>query len=584
MISQELRTGLVASLLEALPDAVLVLDPVGEIAYANERWERMLHYRRGELTGHPASLVLPAGVAPGKRVTGGGALPVRAKNGKERLLPVAVSVLEYGDEALTVVTTRDPRARGRESNRLRRSEAALRAVLEGLPDAVVGTRPDGTIDFINARAIELFGYRPGELVGRPVWLLWPERLRERYSRNMRSFFDNPEGLRFERDARGLRKDGSEFVGEMSWGVVETDAGLLMLAVGRDMSQRLEAERRLKRRSAEHAVVASLGERALAGADPARLGEQVVEAVARTMEVELAQVLELHPDGGGLRTAAEWAAEGTEGLAPMSPSQAEAALGSQSAVFLRDLEPVPGAGETPGQAVRSGVAVAVRSGEEVLGVLAAYTVREYAFGGEDGAFLRAVANVLATAVARRRMEEQLRHQALHDPLTGIANRTLCEDRLTQAVARSRRSGADVAVLFLDLDGFKRVNDEHGHAAGDRVLTAFARRLADAVRPSDTVGRLGGDEFVVICEDMSEQDALALGGRLAHVARRPIHAGGAEQRFTASIGIALGDGELTEPGALVRAADAAAYRAKRKGRGGVELAWGVRVIGSSPRAGA
>ncbi len=569
MVSENFRTGLVASLMEALPDAVLVLDEAGEIAYANERWERLIGYARGELGGRPASLVFPASVAPGRRVTGTSAVPVRGKDGREQLVSVAVSTLEQGGEALTLVTARDSAKPRRERSRLRRSEAALRAVLEGLPDAVVGTRPDGSIEFVNARAEELFGYRRRELLGRPVWLLWPERLRELYTHNMRAFFDNPEGLRFAREVSGVRKDGSEFIGEMSWGVVETDAGLLMLAVGRDMSHRLEAEKRLQRRSAEHAVVASLGERALAGTDPARLGGQLVETLASTMEVELAQVLEWDRNVGVLRPTAFWAAKGWESLASLAPAQAESAIGSHGAVVLKELGPADSEDpELP--AVRSGLAVAVRSGEEVLGVLAVYTGREDAFDDEDGAFLRAVANVLATAGARRQMEEELRHQALHDPLTGIANRTLCEDRLAQAVARSRRSGAAITVLFLDLDGFKRVNDEHGHAAGDRVLVTFAHRLAEAVRPSDTVGRLGGDEFVVICEDMNEPDARALAARLAAVAQQPIEAPGAKHRFSASIGIALGDGDLPDPGALVRAADAAAYKAKRTRRGGVELA--------------
>ena len=589
--AQELRTRLIASLLEALPDAVLVFDSAGEIAYSNQRWERLVGYGRRELVGRPVSLVLPAGTTPGKRVTGRGAVPLRAKDGRELPLAVAVSTLEHGGEELTVVTVRDTRPPRSEGDRLRRSEAALRAVLEGLPDAVVGTRPDGSIDFVNARAEQLFGYRRDELVGRPVSLLWPERLRELYTRNMRSYFETREGLTFTREARGLRKDGSEFVGEMSSGVVETEAGLLMLAVGRDMSERLEAERRLRRRSAEHAVVASLGERALAGADPAGLGKQVVEAVAQTLEVELAQVLELEPNGGGLRQIAVSAADGADAFARAVASQAEAALGSHAAIAL-------GAAASRGDgrsrkergagAVGSGLAVAVRSGEEAFGVLAAYTLRQDAFDDEDGAFLRAVANVLATAVARRRMEERLRHQALHDPLTGLANRTLCDDRLAQAVARSRRSGGGIALLFIDLDGFKRVNDRHGHAAGDRVLAAFASRLAEAMRPSDTVGRLGGDEFLVICEEMREADAMALGRRLSQVARRPIQASGVEHRFSASIGIALGEGDSPDPGELVRAADEAAYRAKRRGSGGVELAGRdpaeAEDISSSARGGA
>ena len=472
-------------------------------------------------------------------------------------------------ESLGLIDTAGTADRGRSD--LRRSEAAFRAVLERLPDAVVGFRPDGTIEFVNAQAEQLFGYGREELVGRPVELLWPERMRDRYASNVRSFLERRQQLRFTRTVQGLRKDGSEFQGEMSWGVVETDAGVLMLAVGRDLSEWLAAEKRLRRRSAEHAVVASLGARALAGADPPELASQVADALARTMDVELAQVLEWRADVDELRPMAvcTLAGEPARLLAADTSAHARAALRSPDPVGLEACGvAVTDALRSAG--IHSGLAVAIRSGDEVFGALTAYARRQAAFDGEDGTFLQGISNVLATAIQRRRTDELLRHQALHDPLTGLANRTLCDDRLAQAVARSRRSGAGIAVLFLDLDTFKRINDGHGHAAGDAVLAVFGRRLAETVRPADTVGRLGGDEFVVICENIDADDVLALAHRLADVARRAVRAAGIEHRFSTSIGIAHSDGDPPEPDVLVRTADAAAYRAKRRGPGGVELA--------------
>src|SRR3954453_16085579 len=142
--------------------------------------------------------------------------------------------------------------------RLRRREAALRAVLEGLPDATVGSGRDGRIVFVNAHAEALFGYEPDELLGRPVQTLWPERLRDRYTRNMELYFATDHPLRFSTRADGLRRDGTEFVGEMSWGIVETEAGPLLLAIGRDMTAHREALARMKRQSAQLAAVSSLG--------------------------------------------------------------------------------------------------------------------------------------------------------------------------------------------------------------------------------------------------------------------------------------------------------------------------------------
>src|SRR3954469_20980795 len=154
----------------------------------------------------------------------------------------------------------------RVQERLRKREAALRAVLEGLPDATVAAGRDGRIVFVNAQAETLFGYEHDELIGQPVQLLWPAGVRERYRRNMDLYFATDHPLRFTIRADGLRRDGSEFLGEMSWGIVGPEAGPLLLAIGRDMTAHREALSRLQRQSRQQAAVAGLGERALAGAD------------------------------------------------------------------------------------------------------------------------------------------------------------------------------------------------------------------------------------------------------------------------------------------------------------------------------
>ena len=122
--------------------------------------------------------------------------------------------------------------------------APVLAIVHGLPDATVGSREDGRIVFANALAGELFGYAPEDMVGRHVQTLWPERVRERYLRNMRLYFATEHPLRFTTEAWGLRADGSEFVGEMSWGIVDTQAGPLLLAIGRDFYRPPPGERRL----------------------------------------------------------------------------------------------------------------------------------------------------------------------------------------------------------------------------------------------------------------------------------------------------------------------------------------------------
>ncbi len=167
-------------------------------------------------------------------------------------------------------------------------------------------------------------------------------------------------------------------------------------------------------------------------------------------------------------------------------------------------------------------------------------------------------------ARRRYQEQLAYQAAHDGLTGLYNRSVFHERLTQALARAQRQHADLAVLYLDLDVFKPVNDNMGHQAGDAVLTAVASRLSAVVRASDTVARMGGDEFVVLLEDVSGHDAVeSVDRRVVTDLGAPVALTGGPTSVGVSIGIAyshVGDGDAE---AMVRDADLAMYRAKDAG---------------------
>ena len=167
--------------------------------------------------------------------------------------------------------------------------------------------------------------------------------------------------------------------------------------------------------------------------------------------------------------------------------------------------------------------------------------------------------------RKRLEDQLTHQAFHDPLTGLANRALFRDRVSHALALARRQGHSISVLFLDLDDFKKVNDSLGHAEGDRLLIAAAERFNTCSRAADTIARLGGDEFAILIEDLAGQEGHGgLVERLSEAMRRPFMLGGNEVHVNASIGIATAAGDETADD-LLRNADVAMYSAKRKGKG-------------------
>jgi diguanylate cyclase (GGDEF)-like protein len=185
--------------------------------------------------------------------------------------------------------------------------------------------------------------------------------------------------------------------------------------------------------------------------------------------------------------------------------------------------------------------------------------------------RAARLVLASDVtARTRLETELTRQALHDPLTGLGNRTLFRERVVAALARAARNGgavngAGVAVLFLDVDHFKTVNDSLGHGAGDALLTTVAQRLLNATRGCDAVARLGGDEFAVLVDGVAGSDeAAVVAGRILEAMRRPVALEGAEVTVGVSVGIATSAHAETAE-ALLRDADVAMYRAKARGRG-------------------
>jgi diguanylate cyclase (GGDEF)-like protein len=205
------------------------------------------------------------------------------------------------------------------------------------------------------------------------------------------------------------------------------------------------------------------------------------------------------------------------------------------------------------------------GERFFGVLSVRT------GAELPADLRGPLDALRTQVSLAldsvALTDELTLRAMHDPLTGLANRALMRDRLTAALARAKRSGRPVGVLLLDLDGFKPINDTHGQDAGDEMLKVAADRLRAGVRTEDLVGRLGGDEFVVIAEDLrSAQDAVVIAERIVESLDQGVPYRRHRLRTSASLGIALSHSETTGPDELLRLADTAMRVAKGDGGGG------------------
>lgn len=179
---------------------------------------------------------------------------------------------------------------------------------------------------------------------------------------------------------------------------------------------------------------------------------------------------------------------------------------------------------------------------------------------DVAFLEAVTDVVEAVGGKLRDVEACRHAALHDPLTGLANRALIMDHLELVLTRAGRRSTLVAVIFLDLDDFKRINDRLGHLTGDELLVRVAERLRSAVRPADTVGRWGGDEFVAVCDDLDGvADVPVVVERIATAFELPFRVTDMDLCVVASIGVAVSSG-IDDPAALIAAADSEMYRSK------------------------
>jgi diguanylate cyclase (GGDEF)-like protein len=363
--------------------------------------------------------------------------------------------------------------------------------------------------------------------------------------------------------------------EMRVVVIDWEGKPASLASLRDVTDRKRAEGLLARVAVQQAAIARLGEEAMTGLAPEAVMAEAARQVTQVLSVDFAAVLELVPELSELRLIASSRSPGT----PEVSAKATAGQNSQPAYTLQAGEPVvmedvrrearfeawPPSSES---GMVSAATAVMRGRERHFGVVEAASRSLRQFDTDEITFLQSVANLLASAVARSHAEEHARHQALHDPLTGLPNRALFLDRLARALARSKRQGTGLAVLFADLDGFKRINDSLGHHAGDEVLVSLAGRLTDILRSSDSVARFGGDEFIMLLEDVEGEEAMLRAVRRVRraVAGAPFTVEGQQHALDVTIGVVLADDSHERPGDLVRDADAAMYRAKELGRGG------------------
>jgi diguanylate cyclase (GGDEF)-like protein len=262
-------------------------------------------------------------------------------------------------------------------------------------------------------------------------------------------------------------------------------------------------------------------------------------------------------------------------AELSTEDIQVVLDNPGVFQIRNDQPIPKYLQPLAQkGAKSHVVLPIFLDDELSALITLGFVQHTELSGEDVTQARRLADRVTVALSNATWEEKLYHHAHYDPLTDLPNRTLLKDRLPQALVRAKRNDTQVAVLFLDLDRFKSINDSLGHAAGDLFLREITHRLTQCVRTVDTVARLGGDEFTIIVPDITaDQDVTAditlIADKILSVIAQPFMLHGHEVSTTASIGIALCPQDADDYDELLKNADSAMYHAKSKGRGNYQF---------------
>jgi diguanylate cyclase (GGDEF)-like protein/PAS domain S-box-containing protein len=439
------------------------------------------------------------------------------------------------------------------------AEIGARALVDQLPAIVyiADAGVDGRWHYVSAGVSDMLGFSPEE------WMadagLWARQVHPEDRDRVFGREDELADPTVPDEYRLRHRDGT-----IVW--VRDDAALVRddEGVGRwhgvmlDITDRKLAEAELERRAEQQAAVARLGERALEGTEVAELMHEALTEAMRVLDVRAGAVLQCADDREALVLRAGAVPVANDGLAGARADGSPGGRAKDRAAAVprtylaKDL--VRGlTGQIEGRGGR-------------WGTLWLASVPERAGGAADTDFVQALANILADAIQQRATEDDIRYQALHDPLTALPNRVLFIDRLDHALSRE---GARVTVVLLDVDNFKLVNDSLGHSAGDELLIEIAPRLMNALRPGDTIARLGGDEFVVLLEQVSDASAAALiAERIVAAFEVPFKLAAGEHFAKASLGIAIAD-QSSVAASLVRDADAAMYQAKERGRGRFEV---------------
>jgi diguanylate cyclase (GGDEF)-like protein/PAS domain S-box-containing protein len=424
-------------------------------------------------------------------------------------------------------------------------------LLESLPSGFALVDEDGVIGDLNHRLANMTGYELDDLVGRNVQLLVAPvdgnanfDIREEFARHSKT-----EHIVRYRNLSVLCRDGSALSVDFACSQLQFDGSSWFLASFRDNTvQRAAQDARVEAES--HTV-----EVERAAAEALALSE---ERFRLAFEGNMAPMV--FSDRGGMFLAVN------EAFCQMSGRTKDELIGNDSKHFTYPDD--VGISEDVYQAINSGKTDQVRYGKRFLHKNGRIVIAEVSISAarDDTGAAKYYVSSVRDITEERALAAQLSFQALHDPLTGLANRALFDDRLSQAHARVARNGGHGAILLIDLDDFKGVNDVYGHLVGDELLISVARRFEGVTRSSDTLCRFGGDEFLYLAEGLtSRAEAEHIAQRFLDSLSEPFLINDVYIEQRASTGIVIWDGASTNVVELVQSADAAMYEAKRQGHG-------------------
>ena len=477
-----------------------------------------------------------------------------------------ITLVSNSDDTVAIVHA-DIAVRSRHDLRLR----LLGEAMEGSSDAVVliDAASMALVD-ANAAACQMFDHSRATLLAAAPEALFSTTRHELETSWQALIAGDVRGDTVETSLQGA--DGTQVVIEMRRRAVRIGTSWLIVKVARDITVRKTVERTLQRQAAQHALLARFGHFALENPPLHDLMSQAVEIVQEGLNVELCRLLEVGIDDRTLELVAGVGWDESWLRDPFFDAVVETEdrfiLGARESVVVSDFE-----SEMRFKASAILLAHGVRSAVEVLicgcggsyGIVGAYSRERGRFGAESANFVQSVSNTLAAAIERKKAEDRLIYMAQYDELTGLATRGMYLERLGFTLIEAERTKRQVAVLFIDIDRFKNVNDTYGHAVGDMLLVQIAERLRLAMRPGDTVARLSGDEFAIALTHFGRvDDAAAVTQRLVDTLAAPFRLGTYEVYVSASIGIGVYPIDGSEPDILLKNADIAMYRAKESGR--------------------